>query len=233
VVRSFVGPETLLDLGLRFGPYGAKLNPLSSGLTLKKVKRAVHGIDLGPLTPCLPERLRTSNKRINLAPDVFLKDVERVKKKYLQANPNHLNDELVLIGRRQLRSNNSWLHNSQRLLRGKPQCTLLMHPVDAAQRNLKSTQIVIVKSLVGSVKVPLEVSDEVMQGVVSIPHGWGHDRSGVRLSVAREHAGESINDLTDNQFIDALSGTAAFSGIRVTVEARSDQEQPSKEVSII
>jgi anaerobic selenocysteine-containing dehydrogenase len=233
VVRSFVGPETLLDLGLQFGPYGAKLNPLSSGLTLKKVKRAVHGIDLGPLTPCLPERLRTSNKRINLAPDVFLKDVERVKKKYLQANPNHLNDELVLIGRRQLRSNNSWLHNSQRLLRGKPQCTLLMHPVDAAQRNLKSTQIVIVKSLVGSVRVPLEVSDEVMQGVVSIPHGWGHDRSGVRLSVAREHAGESINDLTDNQFIDALSGTAAFSGIRVTVEARSDQEQPSKEVSII
>jgi anaerobic selenocysteine-containing dehydrogenase len=108
-----------------------------------------------------------------------------------------------------------------------------MHPVDAAQRNLKSTQIVIVKSLVGSVRVPLEVSDEVMQGVVSIPHGWGHDRSGVRLSVAREHAGESINDLTDNQFIDALSGTAAFSGIRVTVEARSDQEQPSKEVSII
>ena len=228
LVGRFVGPETMLDLGLRFGPYGAKLNPLSSGLTLKKVKRAVHGIDLGPLTTCLPGRLRTANKRINLAPDVFLKDIERVKKKYLEETTDYRTDELLLIGRRQLRSNNSWLHNTERLLRGKPQCTLLMHPVDAAQRNLKSGQAVVVKSVVGSVGFPLEISDEVMQGVVSIPHGWGHDRSGVRLSIAREHAGASINDLTDNQFIDALSGTAAFSGIRVTVEARS--EHASKEV---
>jgi anaerobic selenocysteine-containing dehydrogenase len=123
-----------------------------------------------------------------------------------------------LIGRRQLRSNNSWLHNTERLLRGKPQCTMLMHPADAAHRNLTSGQNVLVKSRVGSVEVPIEISDEIMPGVVSIPHGWGHDRLGINLTVAQQHAGASINDLTDPLAIDTLCGTAAFNGIPVTVE---------------
>ena len=238
VLKRFFGPERILDLGLRFGPYGAKLNPFSQGLTLRKLKQAVHGIDLGPLVPCLPERLRTADKRIELAPDVLVKDVERVKAKLidwdrdwdrgrlgrqgsLPSSPNGSHDSnghLLLIGRRQLRSNNSWMHNSQRLLRGKPQCTILMHPADAAQRHLHAGERVSVRSGVGSAVVPIEISEEMMPGVVSIPHGWGHDRLGIQLEVAQQHAGGSINDVTDDLRIDALCGTAAFNGTWVEVE---------------
>ena len=224
-MKRFVTPERLLDLALRFGPHGARMNPFGNGLTLRKLRKAVHGIDLGPLTPCLPQRLRTKDKRIDLAPEVFVKDVERVKAKLLDVHAS--NGELRLIGRRQLRSNNSWLHNSQRLLRGKPRCTMLMHPADAARRQLSSGQMVVVRSRVGSVELPLEISDEMMPGVVSIPHGWGHDRDGVELAVAREHAGESINDLTDELAIDALCGTAAFNGIAVHVEPAGQEAQLS------
>jgi anaerobic selenocysteine-containing dehydrogenase len=216
-LKRFLGPERILDLGLRFGPYGAKANPFSKGLTLRKLKQAVHGIDLGPLGACLPGRLRTSDKRIELAPDVLVKDVERVKAKF--GNDSARSDgDLLLIGRRHLRSNNSWLHNSQRLVKGKSRCTMLMHPADAAHRRLASGQSVRVRSRVGSVEVPVEISEEMMPGVVSIPHGWGHDRLGVQLDVARQHAGESINDVTDNLTIDALCGTAAFNGTWVSVE---------------
>src|SRR5688572_27018506 len=217
--KQFFGPERVLDLGLRFGPYGAKFNPFSKGLTLRKLKKAVHGIDLGPLRSCLPGRLRTSDKCIELAPEVLVKDVERVKAKFLDTASPNSNGHLLLIGRRQLRSNNSWMHNTQRLLRGKPQCTLLMHPTDAAHRRLRTGQTVSVRSRVGSLEIPIEISDEIMPGVVSIPHGWGHDRTGIQLEVAQQHAGGSINDLTDNQAIDALCGTAAFNGTWVAVEA--------------
>ncbi len=255
VTKRFFGPETILALALRFGPYGAKVNPFSKGLTLKKLKTAVHGIDLGPLTSCLPGRLLTADKRIELAPGVLVKDIERVKAKFLECGdnpelsgatplwmddnsdrgrlagtssspsstsapfPSTYNGHLLLIGRRQLRSNNSWMHNSNRLLRGKPQCTLLMNPTDAFKRHLTTGQTVSVRSRVGSVEVPIEISEEMMPGVVSIPHGWGHDRVGVRLDIAQQHAGESINDLTDNLAIDALCGTAAFNGTWVEVGA--------------
>jgi anaerobic selenocysteine-containing dehydrogenase len=129
------------------------------------------------------------------------------------------NGHLLLIGRRQLRSNNSWLHNSERMVKGKGRCTILMHPNDAADRDLISGQDVLVRSRVGEIVLPLEVSEEMMRGVVSIPHGWGHDRSGNRITVAQQHAGASINDLTDSQAIDALCGTAAFNGTPVTVIA--------------
>jgi anaerobic selenocysteine-containing dehydrogenase len=219
VIKRFLGPERLLDLGLRFGPHGAKFNPFSNGLTLRKLQKAVHGIDLGPLAPCLPGRLRTADKRIDLAPDVLVKDIDRVKAKCFNSVTN-LNGHLLLIGRRRLRSNNSWMHNSERLVKGKPQCTLLMNPADAAYRNLSSGQDVVVRSKVGSVLLPIELCNDIMPGVVSIPHGWGHDRLGVRQGVAQQHSGVSINDLTDNQSIDALCGTAAFNGTLVTVDAR-------------
>ncbi len=219
LVKRFFGPERILDLGLRFGPYGAKFNPFSKGLTLRKLKEAVHGVDLGPLSSCLPGRLCTSDKHIELAPEVLVQDVKRVKTKFLDNAFPYRNGDLLLIGRRQLRSNNSWMHNSQRLLRGRPQCTILMHPSDAAHRHLRQGQKVSVRSRVGSVEVPIEISDEMMPGVVSIPHGWGHDRPGIQLEVAQQHAGESINDLTDNLTIDALCGTAAFNGTWVSVEA--------------
>ncbi|HWN11184.1 MAG TPA: molybdopterin-dependent oxidoreductase [Pyrinomonadaceae bacterium] len=235
-VKGFLGPERMLDLGLRFGPYGAGLNPFSktpqrstvvNALTLRKLKKAVHGIDLGPLQPCLPGRLRTVDKHIELAPEVFVKDLERVKEKLLHWDRGRLahnslshaaNGHLLLIGRRQLRGNNSWMHNSERLVRGKPQCTVIMHPADAAHRELKQGQDVSVRSSAGAVVVPLEISEEIMPGVVSIPHGWGHARLGVQLQVAQQHAGESINDLMDNANIDALCGTAAFNGTWVEVE---------------
>jgi anaerobic selenocysteine-containing dehydrogenase len=218
LMKRFLGPERMLDLGLRFGPYGARLNPFSKGLTLRKVKKAEHGIDLGPLSTCLPERLCTADKQIDLAPDVLVKDVARVTTKLINESTPQLNGHLRLIGRRQLRSNNSWMHNTERLLRGKPQCTILMHPSDAARRSLVSGQNVLVKSRVGSVNLPIEISDEIMPGVVSIPHGWGHDRLGIQLDVAQQHPGASINDLTDHQSIDTLCGTAAFNGVWVSVE---------------
>ncbi|HKG58444.1 MAG TPA: molybdopterin-dependent oxidoreductase [Pyrinomonadaceae bacterium] len=221
-VKQFVTPERILDMGLRFGPYGARLNPFSKGLTLRKVRKAVHGIDLGPLAPCLPGRLRTADKQIDLAPEVLVKDIERVKTRLLDDAGPSSNGHLLLIGRRQLRSNNSWMHNSERLVKGnpaKPQCTVLMHPADAANRDLLNGQKVLVRSSVGSIVLPVEMSEEIMPGVVSIPHGWGHDRAGNQQAVARQHAGASINDLTDQQTIDALCGTAAFNGTAVTVAA--------------
>lgn len=227
--RRFLGPERMLDLGLRFGPYGDKFNPFSQGLNLRKLKASVHGIDFGPMRPCLIGRLRTNDKRIHLAPEIFVKDVERLQERTfpgshvsgVQSPPEAGVPRLLLIGRRQLRSNNSWLHNSERMVNGKPRCTMLMHPDDAAQRELKSGQKVLVRSRAGSIEIPVEVTDEIMPGTVSIPHGWGHNREGVQLSVAQQHAGQSINDLTDNLAIDSLCGTAAFSGIPVTVEAMS------------
>jgi anaerobic selenocysteine-containing dehydrogenase len=111
------------------------------------------------------------------------------------------------------------MHNTDRLIKGKPRCSILMHPVDAAQRDLKPGQNVTVQSRVGSVVVPIEISEEMMPGVVSIPHGWGHDRPGIQLAVAQRHAGQSINDVTDDLTVDALCGTAAFNGTWVAVES--------------
>jgi len=158
-----------------------------------------------------------------LAPDLLVKDVDRVKTKFFDVSYES-NGHLLLIGRRQLRSNNSWMHNSERLLRGKTQCTILVHPTDAAQRNLSAGQMVSVRSRVGAVAVPIEISEEMMPGVVSIPHGWGHARQGVELAVAQQHAGTSINDITDEQAIDALCGTAAFNGTWVEVMAVNGRE---------
>jgi anaerobic selenocysteine-containing dehydrogenase len=240
--KRFFGPERVLDLGLRFGPYGRframwRGNPAHEimrklrvpYLSLPTVKAAVHGIDLGPLGPCLPGRLRTDGKRIQLAPEIFIKDIERLQQLERKRPSSNGNGDqfgvplggntLLLIGRRHLRSNNSWLHNSERLVKGKPRCTMLMNPKDAAERELRPDQKVLVRSRAGSIEVPIEISDDMMPGVVSIPHGWGHDRSEVQLEVASQHAGASINDLTDNLAIDALCGTAAFSATPVTVAA--------------
>jgi anaerobic selenocysteine-containing dehydrogenase len=152
---------------------------------------------------------------VHLAPERFLADVPRLRAA-LETTP--LDGELLLVGRRHLRSNNSWMHNSRRLVKGREACTLLMHPRDAGERHLETGARVTLRSRVGEVNVPLEVSDEIAPGVVSLPHGWGHGSDGVELRIARERAGASINDVTDEARIDALSGNAAFSGTPVTVE---------------
>jgi len=210
---SAMGPDGLVSLLLRFGPYGAGLLPFRAGLTLRRLRRQPHGIDLGPLQPVLPRRLYTKVLRIELCPVRFLDDLRRL----LLALPGDRNGSLELVGRRDVRSNNSWMHNSERLVKGRDRCTLLMHPQDAQARGLKDGQPVRVASRVGEVVTPLEVSEEMRPGVVSLPHGWGHGREGTRLRVASARPGVSVNDLTDESLVDPLSGAARLSGVPVVV----------------
>ena len=208
-------PRRAIALGLRFGPYGARWNPFGAGLTLAKVAAAPHGIDLGPLQPCLPARLFTKHKTITLVPPILRQDLERLER--CAADESRIPTDLQLIGRRDLRTNNSWLHNSRRFIKGPNRCTLLMHPTDAKVRQLENGSLVTVTSRVGSVRVELEISNEIALGVVSLPHGWGHDRDDIHLDVARTHPGVSANDLTDERYLDALCGNAALNGVPVTV----------------
>ncbi len=221
-VWSRLGPRRLLDLGLRLGPYGSGLKPFGGGLTLARLERQEHGIDLGPLEPCLPERLHSPGNRIELAPGRLVADLDRLRRRL--AAPAGLaagTGELRLIGRRDVRSNNSWMHNFPRLMRGRDRCTLLMHPRDAARLELSDESRVAVVSRTGRVTAPLEITDRVMPGVVSLPHGWGHDRQGTRLATANSHPGASLNDLTDERQVDLLCGTAALNGVAVSVEKLS------------
>lgn len=216
-LRRKLGPKGIIALMLRFGPYGAGLNPFSQGLTLKKVERAEHGLDLGALKPCLPDRLSTRSGLIEMEPEPYLSDLPRLASRMRELEQRR--EGLVLIGRRQLRGNNSWMHNYERLVKGRNSCTLLIHPEDAARHHIAHGEIVEVSSRTGAVLVEACVSSEMMPGVVSIPHGWGHNRPGIALDVAAAHAGSSINDLTDELALDAISGNAAFSGIAVSVRA--------------
>ncbi|MET0685500.1 MAG: molybdopterin oxidoreductase family protein [Solirubrobacteraceae bacterium] len=204
-VAPRTGPERLLDILLRCGPYD---------LTLADLEAAPHGIDLGPLAPRLPDVLRTPSGRIELAPEAIVADVARLHE---ALGREHDPEALVLIGRRQLRSNNSWMHNLPRLVSGPERCTLHVHPDDAARLGLADGELAEVRSRTGAVHAPVEVTDRVMAGVVSLPHGWGHDAPGARLGVAAEHAGVNANALGDEELVDALSGNAVLNGIPVAV----------------
>ncbi len=210
-----LGPRGVVGQLLRFGPYGPGLNPVGGGVTLGRLDREVSGVDLGPLTPSLPERLHTKDKRIKLTPKAFIGDLPRLRRWMEEIDGRRAS--LTLIGRRELRSNNSWMHNAARLMKGADRCTLLMHPDDAAARSITNGQTVTIASRAGEVKAPLEITDSIRPGVVSLPHGFGHDREGVRLSVAQAHAGASFNDIADDLRLDELCGTAAFSGTPVEV----------------
>ena len=206
-------PENTLDLGLQHGRYK---------ISLQQLKDNPHGLDFGALQPCFPERLFTDDKKINLAPSLLVKDLERARAFWV-ATQNPLKNAppqypFALIGRRHLRDNNSWMHNSERLVRGRNRCTLLIHPDDAKLLNIDNQQVVKVISRVGAVELPAEWSDSMMQGVVCMPHGYGHGRANVQLDVARKHAGVSVNDLTDEHVLDDLTGNAAFSNVSVRVE---------------
>jgi anaerobic selenocysteine-containing dehydrogenase len=209
-VLGRLGPEGLLDIALRVGPYGVRRG--RRGLTLGVLRGAPHGVDLGPLVPRFPRRLRTRGRRIQLSPPLFIQDVTRVRMRMFTAVPS-----LVLIGRRHLHSNNSWCHNAARLVKGPPRCVLLINPLDAKERGVGDGDQVSISSRTGRIEVAAAVTDDIMPGVVSLPHGWGHDREGVRLSVARQTSGASVNDITDAQVIDPISGNAGFSGLPVEV----------------
>ncbi len=212
-----LGPTGLLDLGLRAGPYGPRAGVFGSGLTLKKLKQRPHGIDFGPLEPRFPERLPTG--RIQAAPDRFLEDLERLKRE-----PER--EGLLLIGRRHVRSNNSWMHNVPSLMKGKARSALLMHPNDAALRGLTGARRVIVKSRVGEVETEVVLSVDMMPGVVSLPHGFGQSKKGTQQSVAVARDSANANVLTDEADVDLLSGNAVLNGVPVEVLAVTGSSTP-------
>ncbi|RBP26464.1 anaerobic selenocysteine-containing dehydrogenase [Marinobacter pelagius] len=261
--RAFkqIGPDPILDLLLRSGPYGADTGParkllqpavdlvmdilperhplrglarlspvnrqwnaLPKGLSLSALRDNPHGVDLGPLQPSLPDRLFTRDGLIHLAPRRYLQDLGRLHK-HLVSEPDN---QLCLIGRRHVRSNNSWMHNSRRLVKGKDRCTLMLHPDDAARLDLQAGESAEVQGADQTIVLPVEITPDIMPGVASIPHGWGHDRQGTGLSVANSHAGASINDVLEDNQIDQLSGTSVLNGQSVTVRVwRSGKQRHS------
>lgn len=219
------GPERILDLTLRTGPFGDLYGENPGGLTLELLKANPNGIDFGPMVPQLPDVLGTPDRKIRLAPQYLLDDLPR-----LAARLERPAEPLVLVSRRHLRSNNTWLHNVPALMKGKDRCTLLIHPDDAARYGVADDDVVTVKSEAGEIKVPVEVTDAIRPGVVSMPHGWGHGKPGTRMAVANSSPGANTNALSPPTFVDQPSGNGVLNGIPVTViddRARFRATQPS------
>jgi anaerobic selenocysteine-containing dehydrogenase len=207
------GPDRIADLTIRMSPWGDGYGARPGGLTLAGLAAEhPHGVDFGPMVPRIDEVLRTASGDVELAHDNILGDIPR-----LVARIDRPSEGLVLIGRRHVRSNNSWMHNVDVLVKGRPRCTLLVHPSDAARLGLADGDAARVTSEAGSLEADVQVSDEIRPGVVSLPHGWGHDRPGTRLAVAREHAGVNTNLLAPGHLVDVPSGNAAVNGIPVEV----------------
>jgi anaerobic selenocysteine-containing dehydrogenase len=204
------GPERRLDMMLRLGPYGDGFGARPDGLSLERLLAHPHGIDLGPLRPRLPQPLKTRSGKVELLPAPIAADLPRLRRS-LAERP----DGLVLVGRRHLRSNNSWMHNVPALTGGTNRCTLHLHPDDAARLGVRDGEPVRVKGAGGEVTAPAEVTDTVRPGVVSLPHGWGHDRPGTRLGHAAADPGVNVNQLLDGSLLDPLSGNAVLNGVPV------------------
>jgi anaerobic selenocysteine-containing dehydrogenase len=215
LLEGTTGAELRLDLMLRLGPYGDGFGATPDGLTLRRLRDDhPHGIDLGALEPRLDEVLQTVSGMVELCPPTFAADVDR-----LRAGLDEERAPFVLIGRRHLRSNNSWLHNVPELVGGSNRCTLQLNPADAAGLGVAAGEPVRIVSRAGTVTATAEPTDEIMPGVVSLPHGWGHSSPGTRIHIATEHAGVNVNTLTDEQEIDPLSGNAIFNGVPVRIAA--------------
>ena len=218
------GPSRLMDIALRLGRFGDGFGTQPDGLTISALRDNPHGIDLGALIPRLADIITTPSGRIEIAPHALINDLDRLIEKYddgdatgspqLSSTPS---TSLQLIGRRDLRSNNSWMHNVNVLVKGKSRCTLQIHPRDAAIRNIIDGAIVRVSSSVGAIDVHASVTDIVRHGVVSLPHGWGHHREGIAMGIAKANAGVSFNDVVDTLLIDPLSGNAALNATMVSV----------------
>ena len=209
------GPDRIVDFLLRAGLYGEGFGAHPDGLSLDRLLETPHGIDLGPLVPRLPEAIQTPSGRVELAPPLFIQDLDRLDQELSVADAA----DLVLIGRRHLRSNNSWMHNVPSLMTGRPRCTALLHPDDAARLNVTDGQTVRLESDVGHIEVVLEVDPRMRPGVVSVPHGWGHDDASTKMSVAQAHAGANVNALVGVERLDPLSGNAVLNGVPVSLSA--------------
>ncbi|WP_290525594.1 molybdopterin-dependent oxidoreductase [Alcanivorax sp.] len=240
-----LGDTGIIDLGLRLGPYGTggkvmeqlkreglhKLPRLAwqllrgkhKGLTLQTLKDNPHGIDLGPLQPALPERLFTRDQRINLVPALYFRALQGLP---VPKAPKE--DEMLVIGRRHVRSNNSWMHNSQRLVKGKSRCNVMIHPQDAERLQVGEGDDVVLSSDAGNITLPVWVSEDIMPGVISVPHGWGHDRQGVLLDVARRAGGASINDVLTTGRVESVTAMAQLNGVPVKVEAAAKPTSPKR-----
>ncbi len=217
---GLAGPERAIEAAFAVGPYGVLRKGPFRALTVGKVKKAAHGIDLGPLEPRLPGALQTPGRRVRLAPELLVQEAAHLDELARERESARAEGfDLTLIGRRQLRSNNSWLHNSARLMKGADRCTARLHPDDAEARGLVDGAAVRVASRVGAIELPLEVSDEIRRGVISIPHGFGHTRPGVSWQLAAAKPGASVNDVTDPAVIDRLTGNAAYNAVPVNVAA--------------
>jgi len=213
------GADRVLDLLIRTGAHGDGFGADPEGLTLDRLEEAPHGVDLGAHESRLPDVLRTRSGKIELAPEAIVIDVPRLSERLEAGAWNGSGPEMVLIGRRQLRSNNSWMHNLNALVKGKDRCTALINPLDAERYGLEDGSKALLRSAAGVIEVPVEVSDEMMPGVVSVPHGWGHDVDGVRMATAVAHPGVNSNLLADEGGVDAPSGNAVLNGIPVEIEA--------------
>jgi len=207
------GPERMLDLQIRTGPFGDRYGDDPGGLSLQSFRDRPHGIDMGPMVPRIRDLLATPSGKVELAPPYILADIPRLEARLARVDDG----ALLLTSRRHLRSNNSWMHNVKVLVKGKDRCTLLIHPDDARRVGVTDGQLARVTSEAGSVEVAAEVSDEMMPGVVSLPHGWGHDKEGTRLSVARDHPGVNNNLLAPGRLVDPLSNNAVVNGFPVEV----------------
>jgi anaerobic selenocysteine-containing dehydrogenase len=218
-VKDLAPPEAMLDVLIRTGPYGDGFGKDPDGLTLAKLVDQPHGVDLGAIQSALPDVLTTSSGKLELFPAQIAEDLARLRADLTRTIEA---DEMRLIGRRTVRSNNSWMHNVPVLVRGRDRCTLQINPADAERLGLTDGELAKVTSRVGSLEAPLEVTDEIRAGVVSLPHGYGHDQPGSGLSIASKTPGVNSNRLTDDLPMDVLSGNAILNGIPVTVAAGSN-----------
>jgi anaerobic selenocysteine-containing dehydrogenase len=201
-----ITPDRILDILLRIGPHR---------LSIKKLEKHPHGLDLGPLEPRIKRIIRTPGRLVRLVPEILKADIGRLETRLKV--PGAKDGELLLIGRRDLRGMNTWVHNSPRLVSGRERCVLLVNPSDAAARGISNGNRVKVTSRTGSVETPVEITQAVMKGVVDLPFGWGHARPGTRMKHASEHPGASVNDITDETLVDRVSGASAIYGVPVMV----------------
>ena len=218
-LHKHLTPRQLLNLGLMTGPYGKLSHPKKwfSGLSLNKLIQSKHGISFGHMTPMIPQALNTPDNKINIADDIFINRIKQLKPEVPETLANN---QFYYIGRRHLRNNNSWMNNVEKLMSGKNRCTVMISDKDALALDVKSGDLLKVQSDTGSIQIPAEVTPDIMQGVVSIPHGYGHNKSGVKMDIAADekYAGVSVNDITDHNRLDELTNNAAFSGTKVFIE---------------
>jgi len=206
-----ITPEMILDMELKSGPYGEQ------GMSLQKLIDNPHGVDIGPLMPCIEARIKTAEGKVYLLPQLYADDLPRLNA-VMDKPARDENYPFDLIGRRLVKSHNTWTQNSERLIKGKNPCTLEVHPEDAKILGIKKGQLLLVSSIVGQVEIEAEITDDIQQGVVSMPQGWGHNQQGTNMSVAATQPGVSINDLTDANRVDTLTGNAALNGTPVAIK---------------